>query len=113
METDMRIWRACRNSSWNELLVQALLGFRVDTRRTKDYSSFAARPLAELAIKTFNATTTVSLIQAVAPTVVTLTRLENAYASLKYEAPLRPYNMRAAMHSAFGGSQAPNTGAVL
>lgn len=74
----------------------------MDKRRTQDYSEFAAWSLAKLSLDTFSACTTISVVQAVSPVIITLTRLEDAYGSLNYEAPARPFNMRAAEHAAFG-----------
>ncbi len=102
----MKLWRTARGKwaerlGWNNLVVETLIGLRNDNNQVKDYSTFAARPLAELAVKTFTGCVTVEVAKAVAPVVVTIEKMDSLYASLNYTAPVRPFDMRAAEQRAF------------
>ena len=85
-----------KNPGWNAAVHQALLNWRLDCRRTRDYSGFAARSLSGVAVMTYGGCAAAELASAAAPVVVTLGRLDTLYASLDYVAPRRPYDMRAA-----------------
>lgn len=104
------MWRTpkgewAKRIKWPLRVTEALLGYRNDCKRTQDYSAFAARSLSELAILTIKSCVSVDIAKAVAPSVVTLEKLDNLYASLNYTAPRKPYDMRAAEQRAFGSGR--------
>lgn len=106
----MKLWRSSRNEVWNQATVQALIAWRTDCRRVKEYSSFSATSLSHIAVTAYAGIAEVSLLQACEPVFQSLEKLEKSLEILKISGtnrhPHYPYNT-------FRGEETPQSGEVL